>query len=60
MAVHLWFGRVLSVFLLVLLGLTGTARADHFLTHPSATPQVAEPRTIPAVICHDFCGVTDL
>ncbi len=42
MAVHLWFGRVLSVFLLVLLGLAGTARADHFLTHPSATPQVAE------------------
>ncbi len=42
MAVHLWFGRVLSVFLLVLLGLAGTARADHFLTHPAATPQVAE------------------
>ncbi len=41
MAVHLWFGRVLSVFLLVLLGLAGTARADHFLTHPAATPQVA-------------------
>ena len=39
MAVHLWFGRVLSVFLLVLLGLAGTARADHFLTHPAATPQ---------------------
>ncbi len=42
MAVHLWFGRVLSVFLLVLLGLAGTARAGHFLTHPAATPQVAE------------------
>ncbi len=41
MAVHLWFGRVLSAFLLVLLGLAGTARADHFLTHPAATPQVA-------------------
>ena len=39
MAVHLWLGRILSVFLLVLLGLTGTARADHFLTHPAATPQ---------------------
>ncbi len=39
MAVHLWFGRVLSVFLLVLFGLAGTARADHFLTHPAATPQ---------------------
>jgi spore germination cell wall hydrolase CwlJ-like protein len=42
MAVHLWFGRVLSVFLLVLLGLTGTARADHFLTHPAATPQAVK------------------
>ena len=41
MAVHLRFGRVLSVFLLVLLGLAGTARADHFLTHPAATPQGA-------------------
>ena len=41
MAVHLWLGRILSVFLLVLLGLTGTARADHFLTHPAATPQGA-------------------
>ncbi len=41
MAVHLWFGRVLSVFLLVLFALAGTARADHFLTHPAATPQVA-------------------
>ncbi len=41
MAVHLWFGRVLSVFLLVLLGLAGTARADHFLTHPAAAPQGA-------------------
>ena len=41
MAVHLWFGRVLSDFLLVLLGLAGTVRADHFLTHPAATPQGA-------------------
>ncbi len=39
MAVHLGFGRILSVFLLVLLGLTGTARAGHFLTHPAAAPQ---------------------
>ncbi len=29
------------VFLLVLLALTGTARAGHFLTHPAATPQAA-------------------
>ncbi len=42
MAVHLWFGRVLSVFLLVLLGLAGTARAGHLPTHPAAAPQVAE------------------
>jgi len=42
MAAHLWFGRVLSGFLFVLfvlLGLAGTARAGHFLTHPVATPQ---------------------
>ncbi len=39
MAAFLWFGRVLPVFLLVLLALTGTARAGHFLTHPAATPQ---------------------
>ncbi len=42
MAVHLWFGRVLSVFILVFLGLAGTARADHFLTHPAATPQAVK------------------
>ncbi len=42
MAVHLWFGRVLSVSLLVLFGLAGTARADHFLTHPAATPQAVK------------------
>ncbi len=41
MAVHLWFGRGLSVFLLILLALAGTARAGHFLTHPAATPQGA-------------------
>jgi len=39
MAVHLWFGRILSVSLLVLFGLAGTARADHVLTHPTATQQ---------------------
>ncbi len=39
MAVHLWFGRGLSVFLLVLLALAGTARAGHFLTHPAAAPE---------------------
>ena len=56
MAVHLWFGRVLSVFLLVLfvlfvlLGLAGAARAGHFLTHPAATPQaIAAPQTAEAV-----------
>ena len=37
MAVHLWFGRVLSVSLLVLFGLAGPARADHVLTHLAAT-----------------------
>ncbi len=42
MAVDLWFGRVLSVFLLVLFDLTGEARADHFLTHPAATPQAVK------------------
>jgi hypothetical protein len=36
MAAHLFLGRFLSVFLLVLLGLAGMARADHFLTHPAA------------------------
>ncbi len=41
MAVHLRFGRILPVFLLVLIGLTGTARAGHFLTHPAAAPQGA-------------------
>ncbi len=42
MAAFLWFGRVLPVFLLVLLTLTGTARAGHFLTHPAAAPQAAQ------------------
>ncbi len=49
MAVHLWFGRVLSVFLFVLLGLAGEARAGHFLTHPAATPQgAAVPQSVAA------------
>ncbi len=49
MAVHLWFGRVLPVFLLFLLGLTDTARAGHFLTHPAAAPQGASvPQTVAA------------
>ena len=42
MAAFLWFGRVLPVFLLVLLALTGTARAGHFLTHPAAAPQAPQ------------------
>ena len=55
MAMHLWFGRVLSVFLLVLLGLAGTARADHFLTHPAATPPgAAVPQAVTAAAAaHD-------
>ncbi len=49
MAVHLWFGRVLSIFLLVLLALAGTARAGHFLTHPAAAPPgAAVPQTTAA------------
>ncbi len=50
MAVHFWFGRVLSAFLLVLLGLAGTARADHFLTHPEVAPQAvaATPQAVKA------------
>ncbi len=52
MAVHLWFGRVLSVFVLVLLvlfGLAGEARAGHFLTHPAATLQgAAVPQSVAA------------
>ena len=49
MAAHLWFGRVLSVFLFVLFGLAGEARAGHFLTHPVATPQaIAAPQTAEA------------
>ncbi len=49
MAVHLWFGRVLSVFLLVLLALAGTARAGHYLTHPEAAPPgAAVPQTTAA------------
>ncbi len=42
MAVHLFLGRFLSVVLLVLFGLAGAARADHFLTHTAAAPLLAE------------------
>ncbi len=54
MAVHLWFGRVLSVFLLVLLGLMGEARAGQFLTHPAVAPQAvaATPQAVKAA-AHD-------
>ncbi len=52
MAVHLWFGRGLSVFLLVLLALAGTARAGHFLTHPAATPQGAAATPQGAAVPH--------
>ncbi len=49
MAVHLWFGRVLSVFVLVLFALAGEARAGHFLTHPAAAPPgAAVPQTAEA------------
>ena len=52
MAVHLWFGRILSVFLFVLFvffALAGTARAEHCLAHPAATPQaIAAPQTAEA------------
>ncbi len=49
MAVHLWFGRILPVFLFVLLGLAGPAQAGHFLTHPAATPQGAAGPQVVAV-----------
>ncbi len=42
MAVHLWIGRVLSVFLLVLLGLAGEARAGQVPTDPAAAPQAVK------------------
>ncbi len=42
MAAHLFLGRFLSVVLLVLFGLAGAARADHFLTHSAAAPLLAE------------------
>ncbi len=42
MAAHLFLGRFLSVVLLVLFGLAGVARADHFLTHPAAAPQAGK------------------
>ncbi len=49
MAVHLWFGRNLSIFLLVLLALAGAARASHYLTHPAAAPPgAAVPQTTAA------------
>ncbi len=41
MAMHLWLGRSLFVFALGLFGLSGTARADHFLTHPAASEGLA-------------------
>ncbi len=55
MAVHLWFGRVLSAFVLVLLGLAGEARAGHFLTHPAAAPQAvaATPQAVKAAAARD-------
>ena len=52
MTMHFWLGRALFVLALVLFGLSGTARADHFLTHPAASVGVAtlatvvKPRTI--------------
>ncbi len=42
MAAHLFLGRFLSIFLVVLFGLAGVARADHFLTHPAAAPQAGK------------------
>ncbi len=42
MAAHLFLGRFLSIVLVVLFGLAGVARADHFLTHPAAAPLLAE------------------
>ncbi len=49
MAVHLWFGRNLSIFLLVLLALAGAARASQYLTHPAAAPPgAAVPQTAAA------------
>ena len=38
-----------SIFLVVLFGLTGTARAEHFLTHPAVTPQGAAAHTAKAL-----------
>ncbi len=38
MAMHLWLGRALCVLALVLLGLTGTARAGDVPSHPAAKP----------------------
>ena len=41
MTMHFWLGRALFVLALVLFGLSGTARADHFLTHPAASVELA-------------------
>ncbi len=45
MTMHFWLGRALFVLALVLFGLSGTARADHFLTHPAA-PRHVKPATL--------------
>ncbi len=45
MTMHFWLGRALFVLALVLFGLPGTARADHFLTHPAA-PRHVKPATL--------------
>ncbi len=37
MTMHFCLGRALVILALVLFGLSGTARADHFLTHPAAS-----------------------
>jgi hypothetical protein len=59
MAVHLWFGRVLSVFVLVLFGLAGEARAGHFLTHPAATPQAAATPQVAEATAHGAAAARD-
>ncbi len=45
MTMHFWLGRALFVLALVLFGLSGTARAEHFLTHPAA-PRHVKPATL--------------
>ncbi len=42
MAAYLFLGRFVPASLVVLLGLAGVARADHFLTHAAAAPLLAE------------------